>query len=274
MLESLRAGPRPAAALRRRFAADTLAALEGDGLVAPQPLERGPTARAATVRVARVAEGVEAAAAAEGPLARARRQAELLLELERRGETPVPALLATFPTAPALLRQLVQRGLAHVADREAPRDVLGDALHHEPELTPTPEQAAVLKPIAEAVAGREARTFLLHGVTGSGKTEVYLRAVGAALAAGRQALVLVPEITLTHQVLARLRSRFGDAPLAVLHSGLRPGERVEQWRRLRSGAAPIAVGARSALFAPLEDLGVIVIDEEHDGAYKNDEGFR
>ena len=85
--------------------------------------------------------------------------------------------------------------------------------------------------------------------------------------------MLVPEITLTHQILARLRGRFGDA-LAVLHSGLRPGERLEQWQRLRSGAAPIAVGARSALFAPIENLGLIVIDEEHDGAYKNEEGFR
>ncbi|MFP8877912.1 MAG: primosomal protein N', partial [Myxococcota bacterium] len=99
-----------------------------------------------------------------------------------------------------------------------------------------------------------------------------LRAVGAALEQGRQALLLVPEITLTHQIVARVRSRFGDG-LAVLHSGLRPGERLEQWQRLRAGATPIAVGARSALFAPLENLGVIVIDEEHDGAYKNEEGF-
>ena len=115
--------------------------------------------------------------------------------------------------------------------------------------------------------------LLLHGVTGSGKTEVYLRGVGEALRAGRQALVLVPEITLTHQILARVRARFGDQ-LAVLHSGLSPGERLEQWQRLRAGATPIAVGARSALFAPLENLGLIVIDEEHDDAYKNQEGFR
>ena len=113
----------------------------------------------------------------------------------------------------------------------------------------------------------------MHGVTSSGKTEVYLHAIAEALAQGRQALVLVPEITLTHQILARLRGRFGDV-LAVLHSGLSPGERLEQWQRLRDGATPIAVGARSALFAPLEKLGVIVMDEEHDSAYKNEEGFR
>jgi primosomal protein N' (replication factor Y) len=137
----------------------------------------------------------------------------------------------------------------------------------------TSEQAKALDEIAGAVRAREARTFLLHGVTGSGKTEVYLRAIAEARAAGRQALVLVPEITLTHQIVARVRARFGDA-VAVLHSGLRPRERLEQWRRLRDGSTPIAVGARSALFAPLERLGVIAIDEEHDGAYKNEEGFR
>ena len=274
LLECLLAAPRPTTALRRRFGADALDALQQDGLVAAQGVERGPTARAARVRVARVADGVAAAAAAEGPWARAQRQAALLLELERRGPTPVAALQSTFPTAPALLRELARRKLVALEEREAPRDVLGTALQHEPEVTPTPDQSAVLKPICEAIGSREARTFLLHGVTGSGKTEVYLRAVHKALTAGRQALVLVPEITLTHQILARLRSRFGDAALAVLHSGLRPGERVEQWGRLRAGDTPIAVGARSALFAPLENLGVIVIDEEHDGAYKNDEGFR
>jgi primosomal protein N' (replication factor Y) len=139
--------------------------------------------------------------------------------------------------------------------------------------TLTSEQAKALEPIALAVRAREARTYLLHGVTGSGKTEVYLRAVAEALALGRGALVLVPEISLTHQIVMRLRARFGDA-LAVLHSGLRPRERLLQWRRLRDGSTPIAVGARSALFAPLENVGLIAIDEEHDGAYKNEEGFR
>jgi primosomal protein N' (replication factor Y) len=151
--------------------------------------------------------------------------------------------------------------------------VLGPPVSRDEALVLTPEQAAAHARIHESIDVRAAKSYLLHGVTGSGKTEVYLRAVADALALGRQALVLVPEITLTHQIVARLRARFGDA-LAVLHSGLRPGERLEQWLRLRAGDTPIAVGARSALFAPLENLGVIVIDEEHDGAYKNDEGFR
>jgi len=272
-LRDLADRPRPATWLRRRAAPELLADLEHDGLIATLRLERAPAARAATTRRAALAPGVDTATAAAETLARAPQQAALLLELERRGPTPVSALRDAFPTALALLRPLAARGLVVLEEVSAPRDVLGTPLHDEPEVRLTADQADALKPIADAVGAREARTFLLHGVTGSGKTEVYLRAVREALRIGRQALVLVPEITLTHQILARLRARFGDG-LAVLHSGLRPGERLEQWQRLRSREVPIAVGARSALFAPLENLGVIVIDEEHDTAYKNNEGFR
>jgi primosomal protein N' (replication factor Y) len=185
----------------------------------------------------------------------------------------VAALRGQFRDPAGALRALARRGLVELSERAAPRDVLGTALEPPREVRLTDDQADAVKPLVDAVRERRAETFLLHGVTGSGKTEVYLQAVAEALQRGRQALVLVPEITLTHQILARLRGRFGDN-LAVLHSGLRPGERLEQWQRLRSGSTPIAVGARSALFAPLDNLGVIVIDEEHDTAYKNDEGFR
>jgi primosomal protein N' (replication factor Y) len=122
--------------------------------------------------------------------------------------------------------------------------------------------------------GRRAFTpFLLHGVTGSGKTEVYLRVIATALEAGRTALVLVPEISLTPQLAARFRARFGDL-VAILHSGLSDSARLGEWSRLRRGEARIAVGARSAVFAPLLELGVIVVDEEHDGSFKQDEGVR
>jgi primosomal protein N' (replication factor Y) len=114
---------------------------------------------------------------------------------------------------------------------------------------------------------------LLHGVTGSGKTEVYLRVIATALEAGRTALVLVPEISLTPQLAARFRARFGDL-VAILHSGLSEAARLGEWSRLRRGDARIAVGARSAVFAPLAGLGVIVVDEEHDGSFKQDEGVR
>jgi primosomal protein N' (replication factor Y) (superfamily II helicase) len=115
--------------------------------------------------------------------------------------------------------------------------------------------------------------FLLHGVTGSGKTEVYLRVIAKALEAGRTALVLVPEISLTPQLAARFRARFGDL-VAILHSGLSETARFGEWSRLRRGEARIAVGARSAVFAPMTGLGVIVVDEEHDGSFKQDEGVR
>jgi primosomal protein N' (replication factor Y) (superfamily II helicase) len=147
------------------------------------------------------------------------------------------------------------------------------------ELVPAAEEAAVrhaLNPhqqqavdaVATRVAAREHRTFLLHGVTGSGKTEVYLRILEAVRAAGRSAIVLVPEISLTPQTVGRFASRFPDT--AVLHSGLTDAERGRQWQRLLQGKARIAIGARSALFAPVQDLGLIVVDEEHESSFKQD----
>ncbi len=115
--------------------------------------------------------------------------------------------------------------------------------------------------------------FLLHGVTGSGKTEVYLRSIEAVLARGEQALVLVPEIALTPQAVQRFSSRY-SVPLAVLHSGLTDGERLQMWRAARSGAAPIVIGTRSAVFVPLARPGIVIVDEEHDASYKQQEGFR
>src|SRR5690606_36359236 len=117
------------------------------------------------------------------------------------------------------------------------------------------------------------KTFLLQGVRGSGKTEVYLRIIDEARRLGRGALLLVPEISLTPQLVSRFRARFGDE-IAVLHSGLSDRERTDAWRSLRAGQMNLAVGARSALFAPVQDLGVMVVDEEHDPSFKQEEGFR
>ncbi|HEY8152926.1 MAG TPA: primosomal protein N' [Myxococcota bacterium] len=277
LLARLARGPATAAALRREAAGpggkldDSLQDLLRDGLIAARQLERAPRAQAASERVASLAPGVTAEAALAG--VRAPAQAALLARIARAGSLPVRELEREQPGAAARLRALAARGLLELGRRPAPRDVLGERGPAEPPPALTPEQSDAVKEIADAIRAQRCERFLLHGVTGSGKTEVYLHAIAEALAQGRQALVLVPEITLTHQILARLRGRFGDG-LAVLHSGLSPGERLEQWQRLRAGATPIAVGARSALFAPLEKLGVIVIDEEHDGAYKNEEGFR
>lgn len=270
LAERIAAAPIAPAGVRRVLpgAERVLRDLERDRLVERVQGESGG-ARAGRVRIARLAPGAAAAPPARGP-----RQREVLRVLGEAGSLETAALAHRVPGAAEALRALARAGRVELEERERPRDVLGVPLEPPgPVPALTPDQAAALEPVVAAVRERRAERFLLHGVTGSGKTEVYLRAVAEALRCGRQALVLVPEITLTHQVLARLRARFGDG-LAVLHSGLSPRERWEQWQRLRRGATPIAVGARSALFAPLENLGLVVIDEEHDAAYKNEEGFR
>jgi primosomal protein N' (replication factor Y) len=200
------------------------------------------------------------------------RQRIALEVLLRDGPTPTAAL--GTPT----LRRLEGRGLVEVRSRaQARRPVsvaIGRRLDAPPQLTSEQRDAldAVLGALSDdggagvvPAGGR----FLLHGVTGSGKTEVYLRAVEAALAAGRGAIVLVPEIALTPQIVGRFQARFGDV-VAVLHSGLGRGERHDEWLRLRSGEARVCVGPRSAVFAPVADIGLIVVDEEHDGSYKHE----
>jgi primosomal protein N' (replication factor Y) len=133
----------------------------------------------------------------------------------------------------------------------------------------TGQQQTVLDALALALEQRRADQRLLHGVTGSGKTEIYLRAAAIALEQGRGAIVLVPEIALTPQIVSRFVERFGET-VAVLHSRLRPAERYAEWRRLREGDARICVGPRSAVFAPIEEVGLIVVDEEHDSSYKHE----
>lgn len=134
----------------------------------------------------------------------------------------------------------------------------------------TEEQQKVLRPIEAAIAKKEHRRFLLHGVTGSGKTEVYMRAAAKCLASGRQVIMLVPEISLTKQVIERFIGRFGAEQIAVLHSKLSLGERYDEWVRIKAGHVKIVIGARSAVFAPLSNIGLIVLDEEHEATYKSD----
>ncbi|HMI72171.1 MAG TPA: DEAD/DEAH box helicase, partial [Solirubrobacteraceae bacterium] len=181
------------------------------------------------------------------------------------------ALLATLPrfAGPdlAALRRLEARGLVRIAPRivrRAPLHVPVGAARAEPQLTAA--QAEALEAIAAAAPGDR---LLLHGVTGSGKTEVYLQAAAAALSRGRGVIVLVPEIALTPQIVARFVARFGDT-VAVLHSKLSAGERHDEWARLRAGEARVCVGPRSAVFAPVRDLGLVVVDEEHDSSYKHE----
>jgi primosomal protein N' (replication factor Y) len=188
------------------------------------------------------------------------------------GSLEVPELLKRSGAARASLRSLERRGLLGIEARESPRlpVSLEMPVLDSPGVTPTPDQRKSIEAIGEALAAGRFTTCLLHGITGSGKTEVYLRSIEAAVRAGRRALYLVPEIGLTPLLARRMRSRFGEV-LALLHSGLTDGERYDEWRRIRAGGALVVLGARSAVFAPIPDLGLIVVDEEHDASYKQDE---
>ncbi|QER67354.1 primosomal protein N' [Paucilactobacillus nenjiangensis] len=149
-----------------------------------------------------------------------------------------------------------------------PKALLNDAKKPIPELTA--DQQTAVDAICDSIQSTDPQTFLLQGVTGSGKTEVYLRSIAETLANNQTALMLVPEISLTPQMVTRVKSRFGDL-VAVLHSGLSNGERYDEWRRIERGEAKVVVGARSAVFAPLENIGLIIMDEEHESSYKQDE---
>jgi primosomal protein N' (replication factor Y) len=218
--------------------------------------------------------GVEYAAAAPDAagalpaLSRAPAQRAVLEYLLARGRIPVEELRRAFPHGRPALAALSRRGLVRL-DRETPVVRAGVLATSAAAPALTPAQAAALAEL-EAASGTFA-TFLLHGVTGSGKTEVYLQAIARARAAGKGALVLVPEIALTPQLSGRFRARFGD-DVALLHSGLSGAERHAEWLRLRRGDARICVGVRSAIFAPVQDLGVVVVDEEHEGSFKQDDG--
>jgi primosomal protein N' (replication factor Y) len=187
--------------------------------------------------------------------------------LERLGDHG-DAVAATLGTP--LLRRLERRGLVTIELRRRRRRPAspGLAAGAAPAALTDAQQAA-LEQVLAALERRAPDRFLIHGVTGSGKTEVYLRAVEATLRASRSAIVLVPEIGLTPQAVARFQQRFGDV-VAVLHSAMSRGERYDEWQRLRSGEARVCVGPRSAVFAPLENVGLIVVDEEHDGSYKHE----
>ena len=170
------------------------------------------------------------------------------------------------------LRSLERRGLVRLRrERRRRRPAIASVGAQGDGASPTPAQQAALALVVGALDSRApgGKQLLLHGVTGSGKTEVYLRAVAAALERGRTAIVLVPEIALTPQTASRFQRRFGDA-VALMHSGMSAGERRDEWDRLRRGEAAVCVGPRSAVFAPLQSLGLIVIDEEHDNSYKQE----
>jgi primosomal protein N' (replication factor Y) len=210
---------------------------------------------------------------------RAPRQAELL-EAVSKLEKPVPAALLLRKTLldNQTLRSLAKRGLVDIREEAIERDPHAEEQFvASAQLQLNAEQIAALQNITDALAAPEtARPILLHGVTGSGKTEIYLQAIRTALDRGRTAIVLVPEISLTPQTVERFKSRFAEIheAIAVLHSHLSHGERHDEWHKIHSGRARIVIGARSAVFAPLKDLGLIIVDEEHETTYKQEEAPR
>ena len=191
--------------------------------------------------------------------------------IERGGEMLFAELLEAAHASASTVQTLERRGVLEVFVREVRRDPLAGArLPARDEFRLTEAQAAALREINEAQEAGKYAAFLLHGVTGSGKTEIYIRAMRDALARGRTAMMLVPEIALTPVFSRRLRAHFGQL-VAIFHSSLTTGERFDEWGRLKRGEARVVIGTRSAVFAPVSDLGVIVVDEEHEATYRQQE---
>ena len=222
-----------------------------------------------------------------------KRQRDIWHIIEERRELPLQELLELAETTASTIRRLEDRGLVEISTQISERDPYArEHILPTQQLPLNPAQAASLEKITAAmdagatqeqskpqpVSPPSSKTFLLHGVTGSGKTEVYLQAIAHALEQGKGAIVLVPEISLTPQTVERFKARFSSGKLqtlvAVLHSHLSAGERHDEWHKIRQGRARIVIGARSAIFAPVDPLGLIIVDEEHEHTYKQEESPR
>jgi primosomal protein N' (replication factor Y) len=230
------------------------------------PGARIATRRVLVVRAVPVVEGAP-------ELGKLGKNQSLLLDLVReRGEVTLDELRRHLKNPRDAVRTLEAKKLVTTTEREVAADrFFADEVPLVAAHTPNAEQRVAIDALVARL--EQGGGFLLHGVTGSGKTEVYLRLIAEARARGKGSLMLVPEIALTPQLVSRFRSRFGDG-IAVLHSELSDRERNDAWKSLRAGRVDVAIGARSALFAPVHNLGVIVVDEEHDGSFKQEEGFR
>ena len=211
---------------------------------------------------------VRLTAAQEDALARCKRSERQRELIARLAESPEGVRLADLaPAGAAAARALEKKGLAEIFPQSVRRRPYEDLPDEGAQVRLSPGQENAARRICAALDG-EPQAFLLHGVTGSGKTEVYIRAVREALLRGKGAILLVPEIALTPQMVSWFRARFGDVA-AVLHSALSQGEKYDEWRRIRQGEARVVIGARSAVFAPVESLGLLIVDEEHEGTYRS-----
>lgn len=258
-----------------QWTADYYASFWGEMLKAALPAglhaEKVKAKRRKAVRLLRNADAlVRSSVPSDKPLTD---QQEFILEMLRAngGEMLFTEIIEQADVGASPINTLARRGLVEVYVQDVRRDPLHAAeLPNRNDFTLTGEQQTTLDAITTALKVDEYRSFLLHGVTGSGKTEVYIRAMQAALEGGRSALMLVPEIALTPVFSRRLRATFGNE-VAILHSNLSAGERYDEWRRIRIGDAHVAIGTRSAIFAPLENIGLIIVDEEHDASYRQHE---
>jgi primosomal protein N' (replication factor Y) (superfamily II helicase) len=198
-------------------------------------------------------------------------QRRVLSTLDSNGPMLLQALLKTADVSASTVSSLEKKALVETYVEAIRRDPLAETLGvSSEEHTLTEAQSSVLAQIEEQMNSSAYSAFLLHGVTGSGKTEIYMRAMSKALSAGRSAMMLVPEIALTPVFSRRLRARFGDQ-VAIFHSSLQKGERFDEWTRVRNGEARVVIGTRSAVFAPVQNLGLIVVDEEHESSYRQQE---
>ena len=201
-----------------------------------------------------------------------KKRKQLLAIVKKKNQISLTGLRTYIPTAPSLIKPLEEAGYIKIIQRNVFRDPLGEPV--EPDTAPelTLEQQTVVKTVQENL-NCGFKPYLLSGVTGSGKTEVYMRLVEDVVGKGKTAIVLVPEISLISQTERRFRARFGEK-IAVIHSSLTKGELLDQWRKISLKKVSIVIGARSAVFAPFENIGVIVVDEEHDSSYKQEQGLR
>ncbi|BDH66308.1 primosomal protein N' [Enterococcus faecalis] len=203
----------------------------------------------------------------------AKKKEQLLYYLQRLGTEKVTAVkeMKELGFSTALLNEAAKNGWLTFVEKEAYRDPFANQTFEKTTaLSLNAEQQVAVETILQSVQEQQSQTYLLEGITGSGKTEVYLQVIAEVLNQGKTAIMLVPEISLTPQMVQRFKSRFGEH-VAVMHSGLSQGEKYDEWRKIERGEAEVVVGARSAIFAPIENIGVIIIDEEHEVSYKQEE---
>lgn len=264
-------GPTNITVLKKKFGPHSLPALQQ--LLRKKLIVADYTAtarlRAKYKSVVELAISPDAAAIAAARLSGKPAQLRLFFALLAKGSLE-HSDLAQIKASRATVKGLVQAGIAVIRQVQVIRNTYNEKQSVPANITLTAEQQQAVAKISSAIKSQRFHSFLLHGITGSGKTQVYIEAVALVRQNNRQAIVLVPEIALTSQIVFRFRSRFGD-DVVVIHSKLSAGERADAWQRLHYQQAGIVIGARSAIFAPLFDIGIIIIDEEHEFTYKQEE---